>query len=773
MAIMAMPAPARAQAQPPGQSQAATAVQDLSDIVVTARFRSESVQNAPVAITALSGATLGSRNITSVENLGSAVPNAFIAPPTGAAGPAPLISMRGIYQSDFNYAFEPGGGVYIDDVYHSTLTGSDLDLVDLDRVEVLRGPQGTLFGKNSMGGAIRLFSKAPSGGNTGYVEGGYGNFSHYELKAGFDTPILADKLFVRVSGVAKHERGYVDLIDFGCRMVKNGTPNLIPAGIVANDKLGSSCKVGREGGQDLKAGRVFLRWVASPELEVNLIADITRDDRDANPDVLIGVVPADQLPPLVPSVAPWNGNIANGPTPVYDARFVPTKRYESFANITTGNKSYNHEWGVSLAPTYHISDDMQAKLIVAYRRANSDFSYNPDASPYGFGENSNPTTHRQFSTELQLSGTLLDKALEWTAGGYYFRGTTHLGGHIIYSTLNFDQDDRYGETDGSGFLHAIYHFTDKLSITGGGRYSYVKKSFVFHHPGITDDSFRNVAKAKRVDWLANVNYEFSPDLNVYAQAATGFRPGGVNPRPLVIPDQLVPFKGENLISYEGGVKMRLLDRKATVNLAGFYSDYKSHLSSSTIFECLDSKAPAFTPASCAGASAPWFFYFNDKARIYGAEAELTLRPVAGLNLNASVGWNHGESLVKDRSAPNYRDPSNLFQPAWNASAGAEYTADLPIGGTLTPRIDWLYQSKMTFTANLGAPATPLVTADGRSTFNGRLTYALPANDWSVSLAVTNMFDKYFFYNKFTQNGLAISGVPSRPREWFFSISKKF
>ena len=752
---------------------AGDSVSMVQEVVITARYKNETVQETPIAITAVSGDTLRARSVTNVTDLSAVAPNTFIAPPTGATGPAALVSMRGIFQSDFNYAFEPGVGIYIDDVYHATLTGASMDLMDLDRIEVLRGPQGTLFGKNSMGGAVRLFSKQPKG-EGGYIEGGMGSMKRFELRGGFDTALVPDTLFMRVSGVAKHVDGYVNLIDFGCRMTANGTPNLIPAGITVNRSAGSNCKVGSEGGQDLYGGRLMLRWVASPQLEVGLAADVTRNNGEANPDVLIGTVPANQLPPMFPSVAPWNGNPANGPTPVYDSRFVPSSHYESYANITTGNQSNIHEWGVSLTPTYAFSDKMRAKLVVAYRHFFSDFSYNPDASPYGFGENANPTDHDQYSAELQLSGLSLNDALEWTVGGYYFDGKTHLGGHIIYSFLDFVQDDKFTDKSQSVFAHTIYHFNDALSLSTGVRYSHVKKGFTFHHPGITDESFQNSISENHVDWVANLKYEFDKNISVYAQAATGFRPGGVNPRPIVVPDQLVGFTGEKLTSYEGGLKTRLFDGRATFNVAGFYSDYKSHLSQSTVFECILTKLPSFTgPGACPGGiAAPWFYYFNDKARIYGVEAELLAEPIDNLSVNASVGWNHGKSLVKDTTAPNYRDPSNLFQPEWNFSVGAQYTFHLASWGRLTPRLDWNYQSKMTFNGNLATPATPLVTAPAYGVANARVTYAAP-NDWTLSVAVTNLFDKFYYYNKFALNGFAYSGVPSRPREVIVTLRRDF
>ena len=138
----------------------------LEEILVTARYREENIQTTPIAISAFSGEELELRNIENVEDIGQAIPNAYFRRNASNFGPNNTIGLRGLNQIDFSYAFEPTVGIYIDDVYHSTITGSDMDIVDLERVEVLRGPQGTLFGKNRIGGAIRLISRAPQGEDT-------------------------------------------------------------------------------------------------------------------------------------------------------------------------------------------------------------------------------------------------------------------------------------------------------------------------------------------------------------------------------------------------------------------------------------------------------------------------------------------------------------------------------------------------------------------------------------------------------------------------------
>ena len=208
------------------QSSPGASTGGLPEITVTARFRTENLQQTPLAVTALTAESLAVRAVTNVDQLGSVVPNAYINP----GGINPTIGIRGIIQSDFMYAFEPAVGMYIDDVYFGTLVGSGMDLIDVERVEVLRGPQGTLFGKNSIGGSIRLISKKPEGSNTAYIEGTYGSRNRLEARGAFDTSLIDDKLYMRANFMMKDQKGYIKRLDFTCQMKANGTPELAGIG---------------------------------------------------------------------------------------------------------------------------------------------------------------------------------------------------------------------------------------------------------------------------------------------------------------------------------------------------------------------------------------------------------------------------------------------------------------------------------------------------------------------------------------------------------------
>lgn len=178
----------------------------LQEIIITAQFRTESVQDAPLAITAVSDEMLAARSHTNVIDVATRVPNVTLTSAGQGLGNSATAHIRGVGQSDFNFALEPGVGMYIDDVYHGVVFGTIFELVDLDRVEILRGPQGTLAGKNSVGGAIKLFSRKPDATPDGYIEATFGSFDRIDVRGSGDFMIVPDKLFARIGARASARR---------------------------------------------------------------------------------------------------------------------------------------------------------------------------------------------------------------------------------------------------------------------------------------------------------------------------------------------------------------------------------------------------------------------------------------------------------------------------------------------------------------------------------------------------------------------------------------
>ena len=188
----------------------------LEEIVVSARFREENLQQTPLAITAFTGENLEARNLTDVTMLDTFSPNTIIQPLGAGWGSTAAAFIRGIGLGDNSLSFEPGVPIYIDDVYHGRPQGAILDLLDLERVEVLRGPQGTLFGKNAVGGTIRLVSRKPEGDDTGFAEIVTGSDDRLDLRGSYDIALVPDKLFARFSGSSKQRDGYFDILDYEC-----------------------------------------------------------------------------------------------------------------------------------------------------------------------------------------------------------------------------------------------------------------------------------------------------------------------------------------------------------------------------------------------------------------------------------------------------------------------------------------------------------------------------------------------------------------------------
>ena len=195
-------------------------------------------------------------------------PNVTLTKGTNTNGPSAQAFIRGIGQSDGHPGLEPGVGIYVDDVYHGLLLGSDLDVTDLDRIEVLRGPQGTLAGKNSIGGSIKLFSKKPSEETDGYIDATYGDFNLIKIKAGGNFTLVPDTLYARISGVSETQDGYMQRLDYACATGQMISSTQIPV---------HGCQLGTEGGTALHAVRLALRWLVSDKIENNFIATDTQD----------------------------------------------------------------------------------------------------------------------------------------------------------------------------------------------------------------------------------------------------------------------------------------------------------------------------------------------------------------------------------------------------------------------------------------------------------------------------------------------------------------
>jgi iron complex outermembrane recepter protein len=325
-------------ADPPaaGPAESTSADAGLSEVVVTARFKSENLQTAPIAITAISADQIDARGYVNVADVARAAPNVNIEQAGSGFGKSAFVSIRGIGQNDFKYTFEPGVGFYIDDVYFGTVFGSVFDLTDIDSVEILRGPQGTLFGKNTEGGAVRIFTKKPTGDDSGYFEAGLGSFDREKFRGAYDFALIPNQLFVRVSAGSNRSDGYMNVLDFAC-----ANPTL--AGTLKPVTYLNGCKIGTYGGDDVQVARIALRFLASDTLEMSLSADLT-DDRGEEPAtkmIALALPPKPNGIPGVPGTQISNAlalysiaaTIAKFGIPL-DSRFLTNSPYTTYGTYT-------------------------------------------------------------------------------------------------------------------------------------------------------------------------------------------------------------------------------------------------------------------------------------------------------------------------------------------------------------------------------------------------------------------------------------------------------
>ena len=798
----------------------------LSDIIVTATRQATNLQNTPIAITAVTADQLKARQITSTADLGAVVPNATFRQAQGAYGRGLTAFIRGIGQADGSLASEPGVAFYVDDTYYPLVLGSLFDLLDLDHVEVLRGPQGTLFGRNALAGAVNLVAQEPSQTPSGYVELTTGRYNRLDLRGGFNVPIT-DTIALRVSGVSKRRDGYQKRLDFRCEMIRQGTPQLAgnfpyadgtliaPA---SNDK--NSCVVGTNGGEDVYAGRAALRWNPAPNVKIIVEGDYTKDTSSVQADSLIAVDT---------TTAKSNSNL-NAVTNLYniafDSRFLTGDPYTTYATysdpvqagaVVPGSTFYNGsptrggsnnnpvnpvtDWGVSGKLVYGITDDIDATLILGYRNVETRYVFDSDGTPINLQITKNTTTHNQHTAEFRLTGK--KDWIDWTAGLFYYRAheLVRQFTDFPYSNLQRYQNNRYEPESKSAYANVTIKPFNKLGIVLGGRYSDDKKSVSYDNRQDGNPSgdivFDIGLASKRFDYKAGINYQANKNFLIYTSVATGFRLPSFNARPLQA-SQVQQIPGDNLIAYELGAKTDLFNHRLRINAAAFYTKYLQRAASVSGQEYLldangkpqsGGSVTIANPAGGAGATScraltaaeiaagtPGYlcvgrtYYVNTPGVAKGFELDIEARPLDGLSLNATAGYSKFSSPDLDKLTVNPGRVSGV--PEWSASAGIQYEiGSTSLGGTITPRLDWLYTGDIT-----NGTRTASLNQAAYSVVNGRITYHNERNNFSISVSATNLLNKFYYYNIFDSQALGFpttNAQPARPREWALTVGKRF
>ena len=795
VSILLCASPALAQEAPPSSPDTSGVLQEVT---VTAQFVRQNLQDTPVAITAISSAKLEERGNQTIEDIARQAPNVTLTTGGAYGGPSLVAFIRGVGQTDFDPALEPGVGLYVDDVYYSTLTGSVLDLLDLDRVEVLRGPQGTLAGKNSIGGSIKLYTRKPTVENDGYVEAGYGSYNAVTVRGASNFTLVPERLFARVSGVSRSRDGYITRYDYGCTH-----PGSALAAAFPSQLDGPSCALGREGGIRYTAGRLALRWLATDTLELNLAADVLSDVSEAPANVLLGAGPT--AAPIIVNGVIWP-NLAGVPANIRGCEFItygaqscdprrPNNPYANYATYTdprtglaiTPNQTVKAR-DLSLNIDWKLRDSLDLQSISAYRRYVSGFGDDQTGSPIPGALLYQTLTHHQGSEELRLngkSGTLVD----YTLGAFYFDQYTAHDGRIDlgYSGLDFIHGpDAVNATTWAVFAQGIVHPTEKLDLSLGIRYSNDKKDYNYerHNPDNSTiqpclgppgtpgnpqncliSSLQGVSsrfEGTRTDYRVALSYRWTESLMTYAQFSTGYKGGGVNPRPLYNV-QALTFRPETLNAYEIGLKSQMLDNHLRLNAAAFYNQYKDI--QLVLSDCTALFGPVFGLPCLLPANA-------GDAHVKGAEMELDWTPLKGLQIDASYSYldfrfvriNAATGLDLGKVTP--------YTPRNKASVGIQYETRLGGTGSITARVDTSYQA----TIYGGINNTALERIAAYTLVNGRLSWSSPDKSWETSLECQNLTNKLYYLSKGdgTYNGGGYAfGAPGMPRILMLNVKRSF
>ncbi|MBO9711827.1 TonB-dependent receptor [Sphingomonas sp.] len=773
-----------AQARPSQDDSQTPAAEEATseEIIVTARRREESIQDTPIAVSAFSADTLETRQIAQTSDLERITPSLQFKPAGQLSGnsASTVVFIRGVGQLDPTAAVDPGVGIYIDEVYVGRAVGGAIDFGDIAGVEVLRGPQGTLFGRNTIGGAILVRTRQPELGKLGgSARFRVGSDNLYEGFAALNVPI-GDTAAARVSGGFRKRDGYV---------------------IRAFDGL----DLGDDNSFTLNGA---LYWEASPDLRVNLRADYTKRDEHGAPFVFAGINEQAPVAAIVSVAAGCPGaKIPFAPIAAGDPRFgapnVPlindsrcANDFQAKGDFVNGGTapvmSTSEVWGVSGTVEANLAKSLTLKSITAYRSTQSRGIRDADNTPFVMITTDVGAASDQFSQELQLQYE--SGIVSGIVGAYYFtestteRATVPLAfppsPPVITSLLNGGPGSRDLQisdlkTDSiAGFGELSVTPFDGFEVSGGLRYTRDKKRFIgtvmnlfpstlpdpnplptlaipeggplylYHRP--YRDSFSALTGS------ASVRYSWSDAVSTYVSYARSFKSGGFNTRYNAAPPGNVPlpFDEERVDSYEIGAKFSWGDFR--FNTAAFIADYDNI---QLIFR--QGVVPLLFNAG--------------KARIKGLEAELSYHSPSGFQFDASMSTLDDtiKSVTAVPGATATVTPSDdlPFTPAFQGSFGIGYEIPVSDDYTLTPRFDGSYTSKITFITG----SIPDIEENGYFVGNASLTLADTRRGLKLSAGVMNLFDeRYLIQGNASLGTLGYAEkMYARPRNWYVQISGKF
>ena len=695
---------------------AAPASAQLDEIVVTAQKREQSLQEVPIAVTAIDEAYIESRNLTSIKSLSSLAPNVKIENTPGNTTGA-QISIRGGVTINPALTWEPTVGIYLNGSYIGKTQGSVFDVADIERVEVLRGPQGTLYGRNTLAGAINLITAKPTGEFGGKLKAGIGNYNAQMVKGSVNLgqfgPVKA-----KISGLYEKRDGFVKGVD-------NPFAGVLAAGPRSSDEFESLDK--------------FSALLAlSADLGENLTADYTFDFSEADQDPtfsqIINVSPGNIFDPASPfyvGFGPFGGQYFGFPLDLY------TNSDRQFEGTTDGfvrefSKVHGHNLTLTLDTGFG-----EVKSISSLRDLAWKDGLDLDGSPLPLAHTQRLSDYDSFSQEFQLTGS--SDRLNYVIGAYYFEddGFTNNPQNFFGGASVFDS--RYGfETEAiAAYAQADFNISDQLTITGGLRYTEEEKTIdraniavVFQGlPPNTPFVPEGTTATTKFDDLSPqvaLNFAASDNINFYAKYSQGFKSGGFNGEAGSVVETVRPYDAEKVNSFEVGAKTRFFDNRMQLNATAFFNKHK------------DMQLSVFTAQGAAASD----IRNAGRANIQGIEIEGLFQLSDDFLLRSNLGLldteykefiEFGMDVSDDRAFPHA--PKTTFSMGFDWEAASGDWGDLTLTGDMNHSAKY-FTFPYSLTPNFPGQVAYNSEAPSRTIFDARIAWSnIPIADQNIELAI--------------------------------------
>ncbi|RVU41856.1 TonB-dependent receptor [Rheinheimera riviphila] len=715
----ALPAAAQQQAAAKDKESAA-----LEVIQVTARRTAENLQTVPVAVTSIGAEDLKQKGIENITSVQQYSPNTTLQVSRGTNSTLTAY-IRGIGQQDPLWGFEPGVGIYIDDVYMARPQGAALDIYDVERIEVLRGPQGTLYGRNTIGGAVKYVTKALSGDNEFAVRGTLGSYGQQDLKLSGQTAIT-DKLFIGAAGAVYQRDGFGTYLNTGAENY---------------DK-------------DIVTGRISLQYQAMDNLRFAFAADDTQDDSNSKGGHRL-------TPSLLTKEAP--------PSNVFDSN---TSMPEDNSVETSGQ---------SLTMTWDVNADWTIKAVSAKREGVTDTNIDFDSTRLASLDV--PAFYEDEQTSHELQFLYNSDKLKFASGLYSFNGEAcgAFGTVIVAGAGVTVENGGCVDTDSiAAYAQGSYQYSDQWSFTLGGRYTKDDKDanvfrFMYlgnKHPRVSggtvlqvQTNFENSASFNHFSPRVGFEFQATDSVMYYGSYTDGFKSGGFDMRAVksLNPSADQPYQPETVDTFELGVKSEWFERRLRLNAAVFSSAYDD-------MQVTVQRAVGNNVASQVLNAA--------SASIDGLELEATLAATDALQLNLIVGYtdaNFDEVRVFDIPSQSVIDVSNLWSfantPKLTGTFGGKYVMEVG-GGEL------VLNAAMSHRSDTQIFELPSMLDFGSYTlFNAGATWYAPDGHWDVSLQGRNLGNKEVRIAGYNFALLAgeqtITGYYADPRTVSLSVGYRF